>query len=227
MIAIFSTELEAVAYANKIHQYLLANRPQYNAEIWSIPEQSADGLTWFVKAPVEHDDNRWGVPVSNVTELTKAIDTTALLPSLGGLCTKDKYYLYKGDVVKCRQTHNRAIYEPKDTPALFSFFRNNTNQLEWIEGEQVQVGWMRIYNGVKYEVIQAHQTQSDWTPNVAITLWKGYIDPDLTAEWKTGVGYKVGNKVIYQTKTYTCLQAHTSIISWNPVATINILWKLN
>ena len=45
-------------------------------------------------------------------------------------------------------------------------------------GEQVSVGWMRIYNGVKYEVVQAHQTQEDWIPTATLNvLWKVYVDP--------------------------------------------------
>jgi hypothetical protein len=224
MIAIFNNEALAVAYSNKIHNYLLAVRPAYNAKKWATPEKSAEGLTWSVKTPVEYDDNRWGTPLNVTTELSTA-KTTAPLPAVGMQCVKDSYYQYKGDILKCRQTHNRTIYEPKDTPALFSFFRDNSSQLEWIIGEQVQVGWMRIYNGVKYEVIQAHQTQSDWTPDKTASLWKVYIDPTLSVDWKVGVAYKVGDEVMYLGKKYRCRQAHTSIQTWNPVAAAS-LWLL-
>jgi hypothetical protein len=224
MIAIFNTEVEAIAYSNKIHSYLLSVRPNYNAIKWATPEKSADGLTWSVKTPIEYDDNRWGIPLNVTTELVTA-KTTASLPAVGGLCTIGNYYLYKGDILKCRQTHNRTIYEPKDTPALFSFFRDNSLQLEWIVGEQVEVGWMRIYSGVKYEVIQAHQTQSDWAPDKVPALWKVYVDPTLTIDWKIGIAYKVGDEVMYLGKKYRCRQAHTSIATWNPVAAAS-LWLL-
>jgi hypothetical protein len=224
MIAIFNTQVEAIAYSNKIHTYLRLLRPNYNAVKWADPIESIDGK-WSVKTPVEYDDNRWGTPLNVTTELSSAAGTTQPLPAIGQQCLINQYYLYKGDIVKCRQTHNRTIYEPKDTPALFSFFRDNSESLQWIAGEQVEVEWVRIYNNVKYEVIQAHQTQSDWTPNVAITLWKVYVDPTLTSEWKVGVVYKINDIVTYQSKTYKCLQAHTSIQTWNPVAAAS-LWLL-
>lgn len=225
MIAIFNTEAEAIAYADKIHSYLLNTRPDYNAVKWADPIESVDGK-WSVKTPVEYDDNRWGTPLDVATELASSAGTTEPLPDVGGECVIGQYYLYKGDILKCRQTHNRTIYEPKDTPALFSFFRDNSDQLEWIVGEQVEVGWVRIYNDVKYEVVQAHQTQDDWTPVATLgTLWKVYIDPTTISEWKVGAAYVVGQKVTYQSKTYTCLQAHTSQAGWTPTA-VPALWKL-
>ena len=39
------------------------------------------------------------------------------------------------------------------------------------------------------------------------------------------VAYKVNDIVTYQSKTYKCLQAHTSQQTWNPVAAAS-LWKL-
>lgn len=223
MIAIFNTQAEAIAYANKIHTYLQNIRPRYNAVKWADPIQGVDGK-WSVKTPVEYDDNRWGTPLNVTTELAAA-SKTQVLPDIGKQCLINQYYLYKGDIIKCRQTHDRTIYDPKDTPALFSFFRDNSDSLKWIVGEQVQVGWMRIYNNVKYEVIQAHQTQADWTPDKTPTLWKLWVDPLATSEWRVGVAYKVGDEVTYQGKTYTCLQAHTSISTWSPSVTVS-LWKL-
>lgn len=224
MIVIFNSQAEAVAYSNKIHAYLQLVRPNYNASKWAEPVQGVDGK-WSVKTPVEYDDNRWGTPLNIATELSTAVGTTIPLPEVGRQCVINQYYLWKGDIVKCRQTHNRTIYDPKDTPALFSYFRDNSEQLVWIVGEQVEVGWMRIYNGVKYEVIQAHQTQSDWTPDKTATLWKIYVDTSVISEWKAGVAYKVGDIVTYQSKTYKCLQSHTSISTWYPSA-VPALWQL-
>ncbi|OBZ09766.1 chitinase [Bacillus sp. FJAT-27264] len=44
--------------------------------------------------------------------------------------------------------------------------------------------------------------------------------------WAAGVAYKVGDVVSYSGKSYTCLQPHTSIVSWEPAST-PALWKLN
>ena len=126
------------------------------------------------------------------------------LPSEGWI--ENKLYSYGDEVVFCKIEHERTEWSPKSTPALFSFFRTETGDLEWIVGEQVEVGWMRIYEDVKYEVIQAHQTQSDWSPNIATTLWKVYVDPTTipdVAVWIQPTGstnaYQIGDKVHYPT----------------------------
>jgi len=210
MITIFNSEQDALSFSNKIHQYLLDVRPGYSAEKWSDPEISSDGLTWMVKVPVEYDDNRWGVPLDISEELNISVGSTESLPDVGGLCTIDNYYLYKGDVIKCRQTHNRTIYEPKDTPALFSFYRDNSGQLEWIVGEQVEIGWVRIYDDIKYEVIQSHMTQSDWFPTATLgVLWKAYHDLVGIPIWVQPVGssdsYMIGDQVIFSNAVWESL----------------------
>lgn len=206
-ISIFTNEAEAVVYSDKIHNYLTANRPGYNAIKWCDPVQSADELEWFIKQPIEEIEDKWAVAIDSSNELENA-KITKPLPDIGELVTIDEYYLYNVDIVKCRQTHNRTEWEPKDTPALFAFFRYNSDQLQWIENEQVEVGWIRIYNGVKYEVIQSHQTQSDWTPDNTPTLWKVWVgadaDPDIS-EWvqpNSTNPYMKGDKVLFNGSTY-------------------------
>lgn len=223
MMAIFNTQAEAVAYSNKIHAYLQSVRPRYNAVKWADPGISSDGLTWFVDTPPEYDDNRWGTPLNVTAELATAAGKTEPLPNVGIQCVKDKYYLYKGDILKCRQTHNRTIYEPKDTPALFSFFRDNSDQLQWISGEQVEVGWMRIYEDVKYEVVQAHQTQDNWIPTATLNvLWKVYVDPivEVIPVWVQPTGahdaYNIGDKVHFPTITDPVYESLINANVWSP-----------
>ena len=43
--------------------------------------------------------------------------------------------------------------------------------LAWVAGEAVAVGDKRYYNGVWYVCIQAHTTQSYWTPDVTQAHW--------------------------------------------------------
>jgi hypothetical protein len=152
------------------------------------------------------------------------------LPAIGSECIKGRLYKYSGGIdnastgiVKCVQTHNRTIYAPETTPALFTFFRENSDTLEWIPNEKVELGWKRMHNGVQYEVIQAHMTLSTWTPDATPTLWR-LVAPS-TAAWAYPVAYKVNDIVTYQGNTYKCRQAHTSIATWNPVAAAS-LWLL-
>lgn len=141
-----------------------------------------------------------------------------------GTIYKDSLYLSEDGVVKCRQTHTATIYKPSQVPALFSFFRENSDTLSWIENEEVKVGWKRVYLGVTYRCIQAHQTLSTWTPPATLgVLWVS--EAPTTGAWAVGVAYKVGDEVTYQGSNYRCLQAHTSIVTWTPTATLNILWS--
>ena len=208
MIAIFKTQIEAQAYADKVHEYLSANCPDYSAARWAEPEPSADGLTWMVQQPKEEQVKLWDIAINTTAEKANA-EITKPLPE-SGTCQEGEYYLHKGSVLKCRQTHQGTIYDPKDTPALFSFFRENTYQLQWIEGEQVEKGWMRIYKELKYEVIQAHQTQSDWTPDKTPTLWKVYKE-ETTEEYKEWSAsdhwttYVLGDKRIDAGRLWECI----------------------
>ena len=196
-IAIFNTEADAKAYSDKIHAYLQANRPGYNAEKWADPIQSADGTQWTVKQPIEEEIQKWEIPINTENEKAKAVGITEDLPESGQVI-EGKFYLYKGDVLRCRQTHDRTIYEPKDTPALFSFFRDNTNQLQWIENEEVEAGWKRIYNDVMYKCIQPHMTLIGWEPDKTPALWEevqqqGELPPQwISSNW---LQYVVGFRV--------------------------------
>ena len=221
MIAIFDTLLKAQEYSNRVHTYLTQNRPNYNAVKWADPVQSADGLKWWVKVPHDMEGQTWEEPVPT-TEISQAIDTTIPLPESGQI-QLNKYYLFKGDIVKCIQAHTRTEWEPKDTPALFVFFRDNSDQLQWVENEQIQIGWERIYLTIRYKCIQPHTTVEGQTPNLTPALWNVIV---TTEAWTVGVLYHVNDLVTYLGNTYKCLQQHTAIQSWNPVAVLNILWKL-
>ena len=153
-------------------------------------------------------------------------DITAVgLPVLpaSGWIEKDKLYNYNSVVVHCIQGHNRTIYTPSETPALFATYRVNSDVLNWIENEKVVTGWKRIYNSKAYQVIQAHMTQQTWNPELTLgVLWQTVA---TSSAWTIGVAYKVGDIVTYQTKSYKCLQAHTSIATWYPSA-VPALWQL-
>jgi len=147
------------------------------------------------------------------------------LPASGKLII-GSIYSYGNGAVMVRQTHERTIYTPEETPALFSFYRDNASaEMEWIDGEKIEVGWKRTYKGKTYECLQAHQTQSDWPPDKTPALWKEVVVIPATGEWKAGIAYKVGDEVMYLGKKYRCRQAHTSISTWNPVAAAS-LWLL-
>jgi len=151
------------------------------------------------------------------------------LPDAGWLDAGD-IYQYEGAAVIVRQSHFRTIYAPAETPALFIVYREAADTvLNWVAGEQVQVGTRRMYDGVTYECVQSHVTQSDWTPPAVPALWRVVAEepeePEepTVAAWAVGVAYKVSDVVTYNGVTYKCRQAHTSIATWTPPAVL-ALW---
>jgi len=145
----------------------------------------------------------------------------ANLPEVGEPCEAHHFYNWNGQIVLCRQDHVRTNFTPDQTPALFSIYRENTDALQWIVGEQVKVGWFREYNGVRYECIQAHMTVEGQTPDVTPALWNVV---QTSNEWTVGVDYKVGDEIYYNGNTYKCLQAHTAQIGWEPDR-VPALWQ--
>lgn len=170
------------------------------------------------------DAGAW--PVLAVTpERDSESDAFPSLPASGRLEAGAVYQHGDGAVI-VRQSHERSIYAPEDTPALFMVWRENASTtLEWVAGEQVIVGTRRMYGGVEYECLQSHVTQGDWAPPATPSLWAVVVaEPEPSAEWAVGVSYKVGDVVTYQGRAYRCLQAHTSISTWTPAA-VQSLWQ--
>ena len=57
MIAIFTSEQEAIDFSNKVHEWLLEKRPAYNADRWSSINKSDSEDKWMVKIP--KDAKKW------------------------------------------------------------------------------------------------------------------------------------------------------------------------
>ena len=152
-------------------------------------------------------------------------DSFPLLPDSGWLEAGD-IYQWNDIAVMVRQSHNRTEHDPPDIPALFIVYRPDAGEaLEWIVGEQVQVGTHRLYDSTEYEALQAHITQSDWTPPVVPALWRVYVPtPEPGEDWQAGVWYVVGHIVIYDGVEYECLQLHFSQVGWEP-PNVPALWQ--
>lgn len=71
---------------------------------------------------------------------------------------------------------------------------------QWRSGEALAVGDRRAYEGVLYEVIQAHTTQDDWTPDITPALFKKVYTEEYP-EWVQPTGahdaYAKGDKVTH------------------------------
>lgn len=75
-------------------------------------------------------------------------------------------------------TQTLAAYAPDDAalaaPAVL-FDEWSASSVTYAKGD------IRQYNGLLYRCVQAHTSQSDWTPAAAASLWTRIADP--TQEW--------------------------------------------
>ena len=79
---------------------------------------------------------------------------------------------------------------------------------EWEDTEYFTVGEPIMDEGVLYKVLQGHDKQSDWKPNVATSLFaKVLTSPDGTPKaWvqpNSTNAYKIGDKVLYKGVIWT------------------------
>ena len=101
MIAILTTEVEAIELSENIHQFLIENRPGYNATNW-CDVNKGDKEEWIVKIPSDYQ--KWDVKLD-----IKSIKTTKDEPEIGEVFIKDEYYLIKGSVFKCELTETKTV----------------------------------------------------------------------------------------------------------------------
>lgn len=85
-------------------------------------------------------------------------------------------------------------------------------------GQQVNVGERLWYNEKLYKVLQAHTTQSDWTPDtvpglyteISIIEWPEWVQPTGTQD-----AYMTGDKVTFEGTHYVSLNDNNT---WSPAA---------
>lgn len=75
----------------------------------------------------------------------------------------------------------------------------------WEPNVAYAVGNLRTHDGVLYKCVQAHTSQSDWTPDVTPALWAKAGDPaEEWPEWSQPIGahdaYATGDKCSHNDK---------------------------
>jgi len=78
---------------------------------------------------------------------------------------------------------------------------------DWKEGIAYAVAEKVVYKGILYQCLQAHTSQSDWMPDVAVSLWaKVLVDPSgEIKEWEQPSStnpYMKGDKVKHNGHTW-------------------------
>ncbi len=94
---------------------------------------------------------------------------------------------------------------------------------DWEPGVAVAAGDVLAWDGTLVEVLQAHTTQADWTPDVVPALFRVYRSPAMTA-WVAGIAVKAGERFTFGGATYEVVQAHTTQKGWEPDK-VPSLWK--
>lgn len=103
----------------------------------------------------------------------------------------------RSELYKIREMIEKAAASLTDTealeaPALFP---------AWAVGKAYTVGERVAYGGKLYKVLQAHTSQADWTPDVAVSLFAEVAKPGEIPVWKQPTGaqdaYNTGDKVHY------------------------------
>jgi hypothetical protein len=90
----------------------------------------------------------------------------------------------------------------------------------WVVGEALLVGWLRMYNNKTYLCIQAHTTQSDWTPDVVPALFTLKLVPQVGQQYPDWVqptgaqdAYKLGDRVRHKDKNW---ESQYNANGWEP-----------
>lgn len=90
------------------------------------------------------------------------------------------------------------------------------------------IGYKVLYNNVLYKCLQEHNSQSDWTPDAAPSLWAKVLisDPEAIPEWEQPDStnpYSKGDRVTHNGKSWESLVDNNV---WEPGATgTESLWK--
>lgn len=83
------------------------------------------------------------------------------------------------------------------------------NGMLWSAGKNYSVGEIVIYDSHVYTVIQAHFSQPDWTPDVAVSLFApAFRQEDVVTEWQQPGStnpYMAGDRVLFQGNVYESL----------------------
>lgn len=114
--------------------------------------------------------------------------------------------LSREEAEKYRQIIERAAASLSDSDALEApmlFPR-------WEADTDYEAGVRLVYDGVLYTVLQAHTSQTTWTPDVSPSLFARVLIPDPTVipEWvqpDSTNAYMTGDRVTHNGKTWESL----------------------
>lgn len=114
------------------------------------------------------------------------------------MITRAKAYKLRELIVKAA-----ASLEDSDALGGIELFNEWETDTEYAKDDRIR------YNGTLYKCLQAHTSQSTWTPADAPSLWAQVLipDPEVIPEWtqpESTNPYMKGDKVKHNGKTWIC-----------------------
>lgn len=181
---------------------------------------------------------------STVTAGTKSTSTTttgarttstATATPTGGATTwsAGKYYtvgsavVYNGVDYVCLQAHTSLVgWEPATTPSLWAVFKVASSTASRVT-TTVAPTTSKVVSSTttstpRVTTVKTSTASTTTTTAPIKTLSTSSATPTSSADvdqWKANQIYGVGAKVSYNSVVYTCLQAHTSLVGWEPSST--------
>jgi len=117
-----------------------------------------------------------------------------------------------GEILRLRRLIEEAVRSLTDEKALECV----TLFVPWQNGTAYAVADRVKYNDVLYRCVQAHTSQSDWTPDITPALWT-VVSIDEWPEWVQPQGshdaYQTGDKVSHAGKHWV---STTDANIWEP-----------
>lgn len=90
----------------------------------------------------------------------------------------------------------------------------------WAVGVSYAVDERIRYSGKLYRVVQAHTSQSDWTPDITPALYTEVAEPGTIPVWRQPTGaqdaYMMGDKVHYPTADDDVWVSTVDYNTWEP-----------
>lgn len=107
--------------------------------------------------------------------------------------------------------------EALTVPALFA---------EWKPDTAYTADTRLYYSGKLYKVVQAHTSQTDWTPDITPALYTEVAEPGTIPVWRQPTGaqdaYMTGDKVHYPTEADP---VYISTMDYNTYSPVTYGWE--
>lgn len=174
-------------------------------QLWREQITTLEGMT-----DVEYEDYVEPEPTEYVKDVPSADDIVSQLKELAQT-----------------QVAELTDDEAKKVPALFHLWTDHK------QGDSIAAGVREWYKGSLYKCITPHNWQSDWAPDVAVSLWANVSEESQEADgsrehpyaWEQGMTSYNGKYYTENGKLYICIRDSISALYYNIADLIDIYFS--